>query len=172
MTEPCRAWWRNCALEADPEILEIDRLEDAIAPVDAGLTRVRGLITGLELCHHKAERWIANIVEAIRSGDTGKGLGTRPEGQLHSAEEVWESACDSLYLPAGWTMVSLSRVPPDSTASSLFPGMLVYTYNCGSLQYELVSVLTRGHGYWIGNTGSAVVLTICGSTLASWTRSS
>jgi hypothetical protein len=96
VTEPCRAWWRNCALEADPEILEIDRLEDAIAPVEAGLTRVRSLITGLELCHHKAERWIANIVEAIRSGDTGKGLGTRPEGQLHSAEEVWENACDAL----------------------------------------------------------------------------
>jgi len=96
LTELCRASWRNCALEADPEILEIDRLEDAIAPVEAGLARVRGLITGLELCHHKAERWLANIVEAIRSGDSDKGLGTRSEGQLHPAEEVWGSACDAL----------------------------------------------------------------------------
>ena len=55
MTEPCRAWWRNCALEVDLEILEIDRLEDAIAPVEAGFRRVRELITGFELCHHKAE---------------------------------------------------------------------------------------------------------------------
>jgi len=96
VTEPCRAWWRNCALEADPEILEIDRQEDAITPVEPGLVRVRGLITGLELCHHKAERWIANIVEAIGSGDSGKGLGTRSEAQLHPAEELWESACDAL----------------------------------------------------------------------------
>ena len=96
VTEPSRAWWRNCALESDPEILQIDRLEDAIAPVETGLVQVRGLITCLELCHHKAERWIANIVEAIASGDTVKGLGTRPEGQLHPAEEVWESACDVL----------------------------------------------------------------------------
>jgi hypothetical protein len=51
VTEPRRAWWRNCALEVDSEILEIDRLEDAIAPVEAGLMRVRGLVTGLELRH-------------------------------------------------------------------------------------------------------------------------
>jgi hypothetical protein len=34
MASPLRAWWRNCVLEPDPEILGIDRLEDAIAPLD------------------------------------------------------------------------------------------------------------------------------------------
>lgn len=96
MAEPCRPCWCNCALEVDPEILEIDRLEDAIAPVEAGLVRVRGLITGLELCHHKAQRWIANIVEGIRSGDTAKGLGTREADRPHPAEEVWQGACGAL----------------------------------------------------------------------------
>jgi hypothetical protein len=55
----------------------IDRMEDAMAPIDPAIANVRGLITGLELCHHKAERWVANIIEAIGKGETTKGLGTR-----------------------------------------------------------------------------------------------
>ena len=33
MTTSHRSWWRNCALEADSEILDIDRMEDDIAPL-------------------------------------------------------------------------------------------------------------------------------------------
>jgi hypothetical protein len=86
-------------LEPDPEIQEIDRMEDGLTPLDPGVSRVRELISGLELCHHKAERWIHNIIEAIGRGDTAKGLGTRPAGQWHPVEEVWQSACDAL---AAW----------------------------------------------------------------------
>jgi hypothetical protein len=43
MTKSFRAWWRNCALEADSEIQDIDRL---------------------------AERWVENIIETIGAGDT------------------------------------------------------------------------------------------------------
>jgi hypothetical protein len=57
---------------------------------------VRELISSLELCHHKAERWVHNIVEAIGTGTTDKGLGTRPPGPLHEAEEVWAKACEVL----------------------------------------------------------------------------
>ncbi len=96
MSAACRSSWRNCAVEADLEILEIDRLEDEIAPVASDVLRIRDLISGLELCHHKAERWVHNIIEAISLGETGKGLGTRPAGQPHPAEQVWQSACDSL----------------------------------------------------------------------------
>lgn len=60
----CRSWWRNCALEADLGMLEIDRLEDEIAPLEPGISRIRHLVFALEVCHHKAERWVANIVEA------------------------------------------------------------------------------------------------------------
>ena len=66
MTASCRPWWRNCALEADSEILDIDSLEDRIAPIDPNVNQVRELISSLELCHHKAERWVENIVEASR----------------------------------------------------------------------------------------------------------
>ena len=96
MAKSCRSWWRNCALEADSEILAIDRLEDHIAPIGANLSKIRELISSLELCHHKAERWVDNIIEAIGQGETSKGLGTRAPGQLHPAEEAWRNACAAL----------------------------------------------------------------------------
>lgn len=96
MADPCRPWWRNCALEADSEIQDIDSLEDAIAPVAPNVAKVRELISSLELCHHKAERWVHNIIEAIGSGETNKGLGTRSPGRHHPAEEIWKNACAAL----------------------------------------------------------------------------
>ena len=96
MTTSCRSWWRNCALEADSEILDIDRIEDEIAPITPNVSRIRELISSLELCHHKADRWVYNIIQAIGAGETQKGLGTRSPGQQHSAEKVWLNACAAL----------------------------------------------------------------------------
>jgi hypothetical protein len=84
--------------------------------------------------------------------------------------EIQEGGCDSLFLPRGWTMVSLSRVPADSSASALFPEMIVYGYNCESMQYELASTIERGRGYWVGNTCEDIGIWICGVPLVSWTR--
>ncbi len=96
MTTSCRHWWRNCALETDPEILDIDRMEDHIAPIGPNASKIRELISSLELCHHKADQWVYNIIEAIGAGETGKGLGTRSPGQLHPTEKVWQNACAAL----------------------------------------------------------------------------
>ena len=83
-------------MTADAEILEIDAMEDRIGPLGANVTDVRRLISNLELCHHKAERWVHNIMEAIGSGESAKGLGTRPSGLHHPAETVWQNACAAL----------------------------------------------------------------------------
>lgn len=96
MTTSCRSWWRNCALEADGEILAIDKMEEHISPIAPDVKSIRELISGLELCHHKAERWVSNIIEAIGTGKTIKGLGTRSPGQPHPAEKVWQNACAAL----------------------------------------------------------------------------
>jgi len=96
MTTSCRSWWRNCALERDSEILAIDRMEDHIAPITANVSRIRELISCLELCHHKAERWVGNIIEAIGAGETKKGLGIRSPGEKHPTEKVWQNACAAL----------------------------------------------------------------------------
>jgi hypothetical protein len=99
MTASCRSWWRNCALHADSEITAIDEMEDRIAPIGANVTKIRELISGLELCHHKADRWVYNIIDAIGAGETTKGLGSRSPDQQHRNETVWQNACAAL---AAW----------------------------------------------------------------------
>jgi len=95
-----RQWWSNCGVgqEADSEILAIDSVEDGIAPISANVSRIRELIGALEMCHHKAEKWVSNIIEAIARGETRKelGLGTRSPGQSHPTEVVSKNACAAL----------------------------------------------------------------------------
>jgi hypothetical protein len=86
-------------VEADSEILAIDGLEDRIAPLDSEVAGIRELISTLELCHHKAERWVENIIEAIGAGETSKGLGTRSMSAPHPAEKAWLNSCAAL---AAW----------------------------------------------------------------------
>jgi hypothetical protein len=83
-------------LEADSEILAIDGLEDHLASIGANVSKIRELISTLELCHHKAERWVYNIIEAIGAGETRKGLGTRAPGHQHPVEKIWQNACAAL----------------------------------------------------------------------------
>ncbi len=124
MTAACRSRWRNCAVEADSEILEIDRLEAEITPLASGVSRIRELISGLELCHHKAERWVYNIIEAISLGETRKGLGTRRPGQSHPAEQVWQCACASLSAwCAGCPAVSVDLCVGTIPATRLLAGL-------------------------------------------------
>jgi len=96
MTTSFRSWWRNCALEADSEIMAIDAMENHIAPIGRNVSKIRELISSLEMCHHKADRWVYNIIEAIGAGETTKGLGTRSPGQQHPSETVWQNACAAL----------------------------------------------------------------------------
>jgi hypothetical protein len=121
MREPCRSWWRNCALHADSEILSIDKLEDEIAPFRPEVSRIRELISSLELCHHKAQRWIDNILDAIATGETTKGLGSRPAGQAHAAEGIWQDACTALsaWLATGPSLPVGSRIGDIPTAQLL-----------------------------------------------------
>jgi hypothetical protein len=122
----CRSWWRNCAVATDSEILAIDRLEDALSPLPPGVSRTRELISTLELCHHKADRWVANIVSAIASGDTAKGLGTRPAGTSHPMEHTWQNACSALSVwcagcPAGSVDITVGDRPAAALLGRLGP---------------------------------------------------
>ena len=105
-----REWWNNCSVDqdSDSEILAIDSLEDQISPIAANVSRIRELIGSLEMCHHKAEKWVSNILEAIGSGETGKGLGPRKPGQIHPTEIVSKNACAAL---SAWN-IALSPIRP------------------------------------------------------------
>jgi hypothetical protein len=118
MPPPLRPHWRNCALHADSEIIAIDAMEDRIAPVAENITKIRELITGLELCHHKAERWVYNIIEAIGSGETSKGLGSRAPGQHHPRETVWQNAYDALSAWCAGTPINEINLAIDTIPAS------------------------------------------------------
>ena len=124
MTAAIRTGWRNCALSTDPEMERIDRMEDALPPPPPGAVKIRELITGLELCHHKAARWIDNLLAAIASGDTSKGLGTRAPEQFHPAESIWQNACAALMAwCAGTPVSSLDMNIGTYPASELLAGL-------------------------------------------------
>jgi len=120
-----RQWWGNCSCdEADPEIRAIDSLEDRIAPIAANISKIRTLIGSLEMCHHKAERWVNNIIEAIATGETSKGLGTRTPGQMHPTEVVSKNACAALSAwvagcPTGAIDLTIGTVPASQLLACL-----------------------------------------------------
>jgi len=95
-----RGWWNNCDVpDGDEEVAAIDAIEDSIAPLDDETKTIRRLIACLESCHHKAARWAELIIEAIGSGRTTKGEGTRPPGKREPIEQVWQNCAAAL---AAW----------------------------------------------------------------------
>ncbi len=90
MGDPCRACWQNCGTEADVEMLEIDRMEDAIAPPDERTTRIRELITRYEACYHEADKEAERIVEAIGTGQCPDESNERPPDRKKELEDCRE----------------------------------------------------------------------------------
>ena len=108
-----RPAWGNCASEIDHEIVAIDRFEDALAPVTDDIAHIRFLISNLELCHHKAERWVENIIEGIGAGRSDKGKKIRGSGELTDTETQWKN-CFSIL--SAWSF----NLPADAMGLSVF----------------------------------------------------
>ncbi|MDP6380219.1 MAG: hypothetical protein QF662_02640 [Phycisphaerae bacterium] len=97
MTAALRPWWGNC--DGDPqdkEIVAIDAMEDSLEPLDEQAAHIRALIRSLQLCHHKAERHVNLIVEAIGSGSSTKDPRKAGVGCGHPREELWKKSYDIL----------------------------------------------------------------------------
>jgi len=169
-----RSWWRNCAVATDSEILAINKLEDSISPLAPGISRTRELISTLELCHHKAERWVANIVSAIALGDTTKGLGTRLAGVTHPVERTWKGACAALSAwcagcPAASVDLRIGEKPGSEVLKRLGPRSPVKEW-----QVHRIIEKTREHIGWPASRrealGSYVPLLEAGSGYESLQR--
>ena len=74
MSDKVRQCWWNCygpddkSFVGDEEILAIDAMEDALAPLDDSTTAIRQLITRFELCYRDAAGEAERIVNAISTG--------------------------------------------------------------------------------------------------------
>ena len=86
MNHPCKACWQNCGVEADAEMLEIDRMEDAMAPLDETTTRIRALITRYEACYHEADKEAERIAGAIGAGHCPAEPDERPPERKRELE--------------------------------------------------------------------------------------
>jgi hypothetical protein len=85
----CRSWWRNCAEEADNEITAIDKMVEAIEPLDEQTTKIRGLITGFEACYHEADIEAERIVKAIGCGQCPEESNERPPQRKKELEDCY-----------------------------------------------------------------------------------
>jgi hypothetical protein len=144
----CRLWWRNCALHADSEIMVIDGMEDRIAPIGAIVSKIRELISSLELCHHKADRWVYNIIEAIGAGETTKGIGTRSPGQQHPSEIVWQNACAALSAWCAGCPSTKVDLPIDTIPASRLLACLGERSPLKEWQVQRVIEKIRGVNHW------------------------
>jgi hypothetical protein len=88
--EGCRPWWRNCVEEATEEILAIDKMAEAIEPLDEQTTKIRGLITGFESCYHEADIEAERIVKAIGCGQCPKESNERPPQRKKELEDCYK----------------------------------------------------------------------------------
>ena len=95
--EGCSSWWQNCVEEADREILAIDKMVEAIGPLDEQTTKIRGLITGMEMCYHEADIEAERIIKAIGSGRCPKESNERPperKKELENCRQILSQWCE------------------------------------------------------------------------------
>jgi hypothetical protein len=74
----CRECWLNCGVQPDAEMLDIDRMEDAVAPLDEQTVKIRELISRFESCYHEADRQAEMIAGAIGAGRCPEESNERP----------------------------------------------------------------------------------------------
>ena len=150
LREKRMGWWDNCGT-TDRETAELDRVEDSLAPLAENVRRTRALIGGIEMCHHKAERWVERIIDAIGSGQPGGGLGTRPPDRHHPIESSWTAACDAL---SAWRDGRISPQEERAAGSERFMNMTSALGEPGELkrwQVSRVEHRVRSHIGWPGN---------------------
>ena len=62
-------YWQACGIEADAEVLEIDRMEDAMSPLNEQATQISALVMAFSSCYHEADKEAERIITAIGSGE-------------------------------------------------------------------------------------------------------
>jgi hypothetical protein len=93
-----RLCWRNCDTQGDPEIFEIDNMEDSVAPLDDDTTKIRQLISGFELCYHEADKEAEYIAKAIGLGRCPLRSDERPpqrKKELEDFRQILSSWCEN-----------------------------------------------------------------------------
>jgi len=90
-------YWQACGIEVDAEVLEIDRMEDAIAPLNEQTTQISALITAFSSCYHEADKEAERIIQAIGSGQPPAESNERPpqrKRELQNSHDILSAWCE------------------------------------------------------------------------------
>jgi len=90
-------YWQACGIEADAEVLEIDRMEDAIAPLDEQTKQISALIMAFSSCYHEADKEAERIIQAIGTGEPPEEEKDRPperKRELQNSLEILSAWCE------------------------------------------------------------------------------
>ena len=94
LEEYCKA----CGIEPDAEVLEIDEMEDSIAPLDNDTTQIRQLISSLELCYHEADKeaeYIAKAIGVLRCPPRSDERPPQRKKELEDCRQILSSWCEN-----------------------------------------------------------------------------
>ncbi len=90
-------YWQACGIEVDAEVLEIDRMEDAISPLNEQTTQISALITAFSSCYHEADKEAERIIQAIGSGQPPAEEKDRPpqrKRELQNSRDILSAWCE------------------------------------------------------------------------------
>jgi len=146
---PCRPCWQNCGVEADSEMLEIDAMEDSLAPLDEHTAGIRWLITRFEACYHQAHKEAERIVRAIGAGRCPRESKARPPkrkkelGNTRRILSQWcrEPAVRGLNLDVG-------GIPADELLGFIGPATHLKIWQVQRLVDRVTAVLDAGRPYY------------------------
>ena len=80
----------------DDEVLEIDRMEDAISPLNEQTTQISMLIMAFSSCYHEADKEAERIIQAIGSGQPPAEEKERPpqrQRELQNSHDILSAWC-------------------------------------------------------------------------------
>jgi len=90
-------YWQACGIEVDAEVLEIDRMEDEIAPLNEQTKQISELITAFSSCYHEADKEAERIIRAIGSGEPPVEEKDRPpqrKRELQNSHNILSAWCE------------------------------------------------------------------------------
>ena len=142
---PC---WGNCVTEADCEMLDIDKMEDSITPLDDETTKIRQLITGLEPCYHEADKEAEYIAQAIGAGHCPKRSDERPpqrKKELENCRQILSSWCEN---PAvSGLELDVGGISADELLSSIGPPTPLKVWQIERIVDKIIEALDRSRPY-------------------------
>ncbi|MFC1793747.1 hypothetical protein ACFL3Q_09205 [Planctomycetota bacterium] len=144
----CRACWQNCGVEADAEMLEIDKMEDAIVPLDEQTARIRELITRFEPCYHEADKQAELIAGAISAGRCPEESNERPperKKELENCRLILSRWCED---PASRGMnLDVGGIPADELLDAIGQASPLKIWQVQRIVDKVVSALDQSRPY-------------------------